>query len=86
MNSVQLLPTILDPQVFAFETGYSFRGMTISENSQGYNIILRAYAPDKSAVYAMGSNADPLDGLQALFNALSTAKGTSLWRIDNYAK
>jgi hypothetical protein len=74
-----------DPQHFAFETGYAFRGLTISEAVTGFNVVLRAYAPDRTPVYAMTTAEHPGQGLERLATALSKRDGYELWRFDRFA-
>ena len=77
--------TVLDPQTFAFETGVTFRGLTISENSEGYNVVIRGYDQSGLPVYCMTHDTDYLDGLTRLIWAVSRGNGANLWRKDKYA-
>jgi hypothetical protein len=76
----------LDPQEFAFQTGLAFRGLTLSQSPNGWNIIVRAYHKHDGPVYAMTQHADILEGLAGLLSALSSVGGAKLWRHDKYAK
>jgi hypothetical protein len=75
---------LLDPHVFAVNTGMVFRGMSISENGGSFNIVLRAFGSDGKAYYALGQHEDPLDGLERLYEALGKRGGTNLWRLDKF--
>lgn len=75
---------LLDPHVFATNTGMVFRGMSISENGAGYNIVLRAFDTYGKPFYALGQHEDALDGLERLYEALGTKGGTNLWRLDKF--
>jgi hypothetical protein len=76
---------VLDPHGFVFDTEHTFRGLTISEKDNGYNIILRAYSRDGSAVYAMTHADDPQWGLECLWEAILKGNGYTLWRPDRFA-
>ena len=76
----------LDPQEFAHLTGRTFRGLTISERSDGFNIILRGYTRQAEPIYAMSTATHPVVGLLQLLNALSGKGGEVLWRDDKYAR
>lgn len=72
------------PKEFLFEIGVEFRGLTISESSEGYNIIIRAYLRNNSPVYAMVNHEDPYEGLYVLMETLSQKNGSGLWRTDKF--
>lgn len=76
----------LDPHEFAYLTGKTFRGLTISERADGYNIIMRAYDRRGKALYAMITASHPVIGLLQLLNGLSGKGGEVLWRHDKYAR
>lgn len=71
---------------FAFDTGCAFRGLTISENIDGWNIVIRAYDKRNAAVYAMTTSTYLSEGLIRLYAALRLGNGETLWRPDRYAK
>lgn len=76
--------TVLEPHSFAHTTGMTFRGMTITETTGGYNVVLRAYTKSGTAVYAMTTETDYLEGLRRLLWAVSGAGGSELWRKDKF--
>lgn len=76
----------LDQKGLAFDLGVQFRGLTISENSSGYHIILRAYLRDGSPVYAINDADDPVEGLEDLMDVLLQRGGSGLWRKDKFFK
>lgn len=80
------LALTLDMKGLSFDLGVQFRGLTISENSDGYHIILRAYLRNGSPVYAINDADDPGEGLQDLFDALANRGGSGLWRKDKFFK
>lgn len=80
------LSLTLDTKGLSFDLGVEFRGLTISENSSGYHIILRAYLRNGSPVYAINDADDPGDGLQDLFDALANRGGSGMWRQDKFFK
>lgn len=80
------LALTLDMKGLSFDLGVEFRGLTISENSSGYHIILRAYLRNGSPVYAINDADDPEEGLQDLFDALENRGGSGLWRKDKFFK
>ena len=85
MSTLLSLDTLLfDPKEFSFLTGLTFRGLTVSEAPDGWNVTLRAFQEHDQAVYAMTCGPDPHDALLTLLNALSTRSGRSLWHRDKY--
>lgn len=80
------LAHVLDPQHFADITGVAFRGLTISENGTGYNIVFRGTELTGEPVYAMTHSPYPLDGVKNLLAALADRSGKNLWRGDRFAK
>lgn len=75
----------LDYQAFAYETGHAFRGLTITERPEGYNVVLRARTSRGEPVYAMTVDADPTSGLNRLQRLLRQKGGEALWRHDRFA-
>lgn len=87
MNTPTPLDDLLfDTQEFAFLTGQTFRGLTISECGSGYNIVLRAFDRDNEPLYAMAQHSDAREGLRVLLGALATRHGPKLWRHDKFYK
>lgn len=87
MTSLLSLDTLLfDPKEFSFLTGVSFRGLTISQSGEGWNVTLRAFLVGQEAVYAMTSGPDPHEALLTLLSALGTRSGHKLWHWDKYYK
>lgn len=84
MRSSSLSLTV-DDKGFVFDTGHTFRGLTISECMSGYNVIIRALNKHGAPVYAMTTADDPGDGIFDLMSALTASSGASLWRPDKYA-
>jgi hypothetical protein len=80
------LALTLDRKGLSFDLGVEFRGLTISENSTGYHIILRAYLRNGSPVYAINDAEDPVEGLQDLFDTLENRGGAGMWRKDKFFK
>lgn len=80
------LTLTLDMKGLAFDLGVQFRGLTISENSAGYHIIIRAYLRNGSPVYAINDADDPEEGLQDLLDLLADRGGSGLWRKDKFFK
>lgn len=72
-------------QQFAYLTGHAFRGLTVSERPEGYNIVLRARTSRGEPVYAMTVDADPTEGLRRLMALLRKKGGDALWRHDRFA-
>lgn len=75
-----------DPQEFAFRTGLSFRGLTVAQNGDGWNVVLRAFDTEHRPVYALTTAEEPAEGLSRLVEALSSGNGAQLWRLDKYYK
>lgn len=85
MTGSNAITIVLDMHGFAFETGLSFRGLTISETSTGFNCVLRAWEKSGSPVYAMTVADDPQEGITRLWLSVSAGNGSVLWRHDKYA-
>lgn len=75
-----------DPMEFAFHTGLTYRGLTISERPDGYNIICRATRRGGEAVYAMVTDHTPQEGLENLLEWILGGGAKDAWRVDRYAK
>lgn len=75
----------IDPQAFAFETGYAFRGLTISEGPQGWRIILRATKSDGEDVYSMTEAIDIHEGFEKLYDAVTGKESGYLWHHDRFS-
>lgn len=71
---------------FVFETGYRFRGLTISLHPEGWNIILRGFDRKDMPVYCMVVAEDPGKGLEQLFWIISARGGKDVWRFDKWAR
>ena len=79
------LALTLDEKGFHFDTGYGFRGLTVSEAPGGWNCVIRGLDKRNSPVYAMTVAPDPAQGIADLFSALSHGTGDRLWRHDRFA-
>lgn len=77
---------LTDSKEFAYLTGHTFRGLTLSASGAGWNIILRAFGPSSEPLYAMTQHSNPREGLQILLGALGTRNGAQLWHHDKYYK
>lgn len=84
------LPTLdtllLDSKHYSFETNTTFRGLSLSLNSGGWNVVVRAFLKDGTPVYAMTAADDPGEGLRGLLAALGAQRGTELWHHDKFYK
>jgi len=80
------LSIIIDPKGFAYDTGVSFRGLTISEASDDYNVIIRGRLRDGQAVYAMTKSDNPEEALRNLMGVLGSKNGKQLWHKDRFAR
>lgn len=81
------LDTLLfDHKDFAYLTGCTFRGLSISEGGVYWNIVVRAFGASGEPLYAMTQHEDAREGLQILLGALGTRKGGALWHRDRYYK
>lgn len=74
----------LDAEKFEFETGCTFRGLTITEGVAGYRVILRANIGADKPVYALNECQDPVEGLEDLLEALCQRQGKNLWQKDQF--
>jgi len=76
----------VDMKSFAFETGCTFRGITISPAVDGWNFIVRATDKKGIAVYAMSSGESVEDTCDALMTMLQGKEAHYFWRLDAWAK
>jgi len=85
MQPVRIFHFVLDEKEFAFVTGVAFRGMTISQHSAWWNVVVRGYQRDGTPVYARTVGPE-IDGtVRDLLLALSSPGGGKLWHFDRYA-
>ena len=85
MTNARSIEIVVDEHGFAFETERTFRGLTISESSGGFNCVIRARERSGAPVYAMTVDSDPQVGINRLYEALSMGNGDVLWRHDAFA-
>jgi len=71
---------------FAADTGMTFRGLSVTERGDGWNVVIRASNRSGERVYAMVTAVDPMEGVDALFEYVSSRGGVNAWRIDKYAQ
>lgn len=76
----------VDLQHFAFETETTFRGLTISQKEDGWNIVVRATDKNGSQIYAIVQHEDINVGLAELASALASKDAHYFWRLDTWAK
>jgi len=77
---------VFDEQAFAFETGYAFRGLTISKKEDGYNCVLRATDAKGVHVYSIWQGEDPVEGFEKLWEGVTSKEAQYFWRLDGWAK
>lgn len=75
----------IDEQEFAFNTGLSFRGLTLSLHAEGWNIIVRAHDERGACYYTMIQHEDIGRGIAILMDMHRARGGKDLWRHDKYA-
>lgn len=81
---------LLDTQEFAYLTGMTFRGLSVTKHrgTGGWNVILRAETRDRKPVYAMMTSR-PGEGIRetakALMAAVSGKSGKDFWYPDKFA-
>jgi hypothetical protein len=73
-------------QEFAYETGVRFEGLSISEASDGWKVVIRGRLRDGDAVYAMTVGEEPVAALQGLVEALCGREGLRFWHTDKFRK
>lgn len=81
-----LLDITFDEQEFAFLTGLTFRGLTISEGDPWWTLVLRARRRDGEPVYCMTTAPNIGEGFHDLLDMLGSRDGEKLWRHDRYAR
>ena len=74
----------IDLQDFAYMTGISFEGLTISPRGVEWAVIVRGRGPKGKACYAMTQVDDLWEGPGEFLEALAKDVKYSLWRPDKY--
>jgi len=76
----------LDPKEFAAQTGMSLRGVSCISKVDGWQILLRAVARDRTPMYAMiSAQHDLMDGLHTLLSCVYSRNGRDFCRKDRFA-
>jgi hypothetical protein len=76
----------IDPQVFAFETGMAFEGLTVNPKDEGWNFTLRGRRASGEPVYAMMWFAELDGGLVRLYRVVCSRNARDIWRLDRFRK
>lgn len=85
MTSAQKdLLALLDPEEFAYMTGVTLRGFTVSQGPEGWNLIFRAFLRGGQAVYTMTQGDDLSGGLSSLLALASGRDGLKCWHRDKF--
>lgn len=74
----------LSEKEFAYRTGVSFRGLTISQTETGWNVIIRGFKRDHTPVYSIFQHHDPVTALEMLVGALGGKAGPRMWHKDKF--
>lgn len=80
------LQALLDPQEFAYQTGYALRGFSVTEKAGGWQVIFRGTQRGGQFVYCLYVAVDLDDAIQGLYNAITGKGGRRYWYPDKYAK
>ena len=80
------LRSVLDPQEFAYQTGVSLRGFSITEVAAGWQTIFRGRTRRGGPVYCLYVAVDLDESLQGLFQAVTGKGGSRYWYPDKYAR
>lgn len=78
------LRNLFDPHTFAFETGYTLRGLSVTQHTEGYNCIVRACNRQGEGLYCLTVANSPLEGLWRLWEAACQGNGSTIWRTDKF--
>ena len=76
---------LVDEQSFTFETGYVFRGMTISPAVDGWNCVIRATDKKGVKVYAIQSAPTAEEACDAVMGVIQSKEAHYFWRMDSFA-
>lgn len=76
---------VFDAKAFVFETGYTFRGLTVSSKDNQYNCVLRATDKDGVHVYCIHQADDPVEGFDVLWGLVTSKDAKYFWRLDGWA-
>lgn len=80
------IAAMLDPQVFAYETGIHLRGYSVSRRDGEWQVIFRGTTRAGKKVYCLYVAVDLGDALGGLFDAVTGKGGSRYWYPDKYAK
>lgn len=85
MASNYTLSLELSEKEFAYRTGVTFRGLTISQTGKGWNAIVRGTDRKGTPVYSLVQHSNPATALEVLIQSLSGRNGHQMWHRDKYA-
>jgi hypothetical protein len=74
----------IDLMVFAFETGMTFEGFSVTAKDDRYVFTLRGRNNSGEAYYATMVFDEFDDGLFRLYRAVSSRMGRDVWRPDKF--
>ena len=80
------LKSVLDPQEFAYQTGISLRGFSVTEVPEGWQVIFRGRTRRGHPVYCLYVAVELAESLQGLFQAVTGKSGSRYWYPDKYAR
>lgn len=80
------LKSLLDPQEFAYQTGVSLRGFSVTEYPDGWQAIFRGRTRQGKPVYCLYVAVDLEATLQGLFQSITSKGGSRYWYPDKYAR
>lgn len=84
MASNHTLAVRLSEKEFAYRTGVSFRGLTISQTETGWNVVVRGFSREGAPVYSLVQHTDAVTALEILVQSLSGRDGPALWHKDKF--
>lgn len=86
MSKSRAFGLVYDEQAFVFDTGITFRGMSITQKEDGWNVVVRGVDGDKTPVYCMSFGDTPDGALQQLVETWKSKESKYLWRFDGWAR
>lgn len=84
MSYRQPVTVRVDSKAFVFETGCTFRGLTISQRGAYFRIFLRVFLRDGTPAYYYVDHEDIEAAMTNLLAVVTGRGGASVWRFDSF--
>lgn len=85
MAHLDRIRDIFSPLEFAWISGMTFRGLSISPAPKGWKLILRATHKTKGCLYLYVESESPEDCLKTAYKIICSKGGVSHFNVDKYS-